>query len=330
VIRRQTRSMSRLIDELLDISRISRGQITLECRRVSLGDVVSAGVDVWRHLVTQKRQRLTVEASKNSLWIEGDATRLTQVFANLVHNAAKFTAEGGTIAITATVDDGSAVVTVRDDGQGMTPEVLAHAFELFVQGPPPLDRQQGGLGLGLTLVRRLVEMHGGSVEAKSAGAERGSEVVVRLPIAEVGEPAVVVAAPVYSDASARRRRVLVVEDNADAREMLVILLRRAGHDVRAANDGVEAIAAAESFLPEIVLLDVGLPGLDGYAVAQKLRLLQSTSEAVLVALTGYGQDEDRERALAAGFDHHLLKPAEPAAVLELVARADRALNSHSA
>ncbi|HVE70338.1 MAG TPA: MASE1 domain-containing protein [Thermoanaerobaculia bacterium] len=320
VIRRQTRNMSRLIDELLDISRISRGQITLERRRLALPEVVSAGVDVWRHLVSQKRQRLTIDAPKSAVCVDGDATRLTQVFANLVHNAAKFTPEGGTIAITVSGNDGSAVVTVRDDGQGMTPDVLAHAFELFVQGPPSLDRQHGGLGLGLTLVCRLVEMHGGSVEAKSAGPGRGSEVVVRLPLPEAEESAAAAPPPVRSDAPARRRRVLVVEDNADARDMLVILLRRAGHDVRAASDGVAAISAAEAFVPEIVLLDVGLPGLDGYGVARKLRSSPRVSDAMLVALTGYGQDEDRERAFAAGFDHHLLKPAEPAAVLELIGR----------
>ena len=322
VIRRQSKSMSRLIDELLDISRISRGQITLERGRVPLAEVVHAGVNVWRHLVSQKRQNLTVQAPKSPLWIDGDATRLTQVFANLLHNAAKFTPEGGTIAIEISRDEDSAIVTVRDDGEGMTPEVLAHAFELFVQGPPSLDRQQGGLGLGLTLVRRLVEMHGGSVEAKSAGAGRGSEMCVRLPLAEPYEAAAVATPPAESEAPAPRRRVLVVEDNADAREMLAILLKRAGHDVRTAGDGAAAIAAAESFLPEIVLLDVGLPGVDGYDVARQLRSSPRTAGALLVALTGYGQEEDRQRALAAGFDHHLLKPAEPAAVLELVARAD--------
>ncbi|HEX7706119.1 MAG TPA: MASE1 domain-containing protein [Thermoanaerobaculia bacterium] len=320
VIRRQTRSMSRLIDELLDLSRISRGQITLERQRLALANVVSAGVDVWRHLVSQKRQRLTVEASNGPLWVDGDATRLTQVFANLVHNASKFTPEGGAIVITLSGHDGTALVAVRDEGEGMAPEVLAHVFELFVQGPPTLDRQQGGLGLGLTLVRRLVEMHGGSVEASSAGPGCGSEVVVRLSLTEPNERDGVDPDPVQSDAPTRRRRVLVVEDNADAREMLVIILKRAGHDVRAASDGLEGITAAESFVPEIVLLDIGLPGLDGYGVARRLRASHRTSEVQLVALTGYGQEEDREKALAAGFDHHLLKPVEPAAVLALVGR----------
>lgn len=322
-IRRQTRTLSRLIDDLLDVSRITRGQVVLERRRVALSEVVSAGVDVWRHLVAQKRQRLTIDGPMNTMWIDGDPTRLAQVLANLVHNAAKFSSEGGTIAITSAEENGVAVLRVRDDGRGMTPDVLAHAFELFVQGPPSLDRQQGGLGLGLTLVRRLVEMHGGTVEAKSAGAGRGSEVIVRLPLVEADEADLPVVDPMDTAAPARPRRVLVVEDNADARAMLVFLLKRDGHDVRSASDGASAIAEAESFVPEIVLLDVGLPGLDGYDVARQLRASPRTAEALLVALTGYGQEEDREKAFAAGFDHHLLKPAELAQVLEVM-RMERA------
>ena len=318
VIRRQTRTMSRLIDDLLDISRITRGRITLERAPVALSDVVNAGVEVWRHLVAQKQQRLTIEGSEQPIRIDGDATRLTQVVANLVHNAAKFTSAGGTIAITLSEENGSAVLRVRDDGEGMSPEVLAHAFELFVQGAPSLDRQHGGLGLGLTLVRRLVEMHGGSVEANSAGADRGSEIVVRLPLAAETEAAVPAPAARSTAIPPRPRRVLVVEDNADTRHMLVYLLKRDGHDVRAAGDGHEAIAETESFVPEVVFLDLGLPGLDGYAVARQLRASPRTAEAVLIALTGYGQAEDREKAFAAGFDHHLLKPAEPAQVREMI------------
>jgi two-component system CheB/CheR fusion protein len=325
VIRRQTRNMSRLIDDLLDISRITRGQITLEQRRVSLAEAVSAGVDVWRHLVDGKRQRLTIDAPQRPLFLDGDATRLTQVIANLVHNAAKFTPDGGTIAISLVEENGQAVLRVHDDGQGMTPEVLAHAFELFVQGSPTLDRQHGGLGLGLTLVRRLVEMHGGTVEAKSDGSGRGSEIVVRLPRIAADEAVAVPApAPVNRAQADRPRRVLVVEDNNDVRDMLVFLLKRDGHDVRAAGDGPAALAATESFAPEVVFLDIGLPGLDGYAVARQLRATPRTAEALLVALTGYGQAEDREKAFAAGFDHHLLKPAEPAQVREMVRMAPAA------
>lgn len=317
-IRRQAGTLSRLIDDLLDLSRITRGQITLERRRVVLSDVVTAGVDVWRHLLAQRRQRLTIERPEKTLAADGDPMRLTQVIANLVHNAAKFTPEGGAIAITTAEDCGSAVLRVRDEGQGMTPEVLAHAFELFVQGPSTLDRQQGGLGLGLTLVRRLIEMHGGSIEMNSEGIGRGSEVVIRLPLAAGEESTVPPEEAVTAPAVARLRRVLVVEDNADARNMLVFLLKRHGHDVRAAGDGPAAIAEAQSFSPEVVLLDIGLPRLDGYAVARALRAAPGTTEALLVALTGYGQEEDREKALAAGFDHHLLKPTDPAQVLAVM------------
>jgi CheY-like chemotaxis protein len=232
-----------------------------------------------------------------------------------VHNAAKFASIGGAISVTAGEEDGAVVLRVRDDGPGMTPDTLAHAFELFVQGSPSLDRQQGGLGLGLTLVHRLVEMHGGKVEARSDGAGQGSEIIVRLPLAPRPETPAVAAEPVQLPIGRpERRRVLVVEDNDDAREMLVYLLRHDGHEVRSAGDGREAIAAAEAFAPQIVLLDVGLPGLDGYEVARHLRASPRTSDALLVALTGYGQAEDRERAFAAGFDHHLLKPAEPGQV----------------
>jgi PAS domain S-box-containing protein len=319
VIRRQTRNMSRLIDDLLDISRITRGQITLEQRRVALSEVVSAGVDVWRHLIDRKRQRLAIDGPKQLLFVEGDATRLTQVVANLVHNAAKFTPDGGTIAISTAEENGHAVVRVHDDGQGMTPETLAHAFELFVQGPATPDRQHGGLGLGLTLVRRLVEMHGGTVEAESGGEGRGSDIIVRLPRVAASEEAAVPDPPPVSRAHADRpKRVLVVEDNRDVRDMLVFLLQRDGHDVRAAGDGPAALAETQTFVPDVVFLDIGLPGLDGYAVARQLRATPRTSEAMLVALTGYGQAEDREKAFAAGFDHHLLKPAEPAKVREMV------------
>jgi PAS domain S-box-containing protein len=323
VVQRQTRNLSRLVDDLLDVSRITRGQITLEKKRVEIHDVVSAGVDVWRHLIAQKRQRLSVDLGHGDLWIEGDPTRLGQVMANLVHNASKFTPEEGSIHIAASAENSTVVLVVRDNGEGMPPDVLAHAFELFVQGSNSLDRQQGGLGLGLTLVQSLVEMHGGTVEARSAGPRLGTEVLVRLPLAARGERSTTPARIVGAEAAeVRRRRVLIVEDNADAREMLAFLLRRDGHEVRSAEDGAVAIDEAEAFAPDVVLLDIGLPGLDGYAVARALRASAHASGALLVALTGYGQVEDRERAFAAGFDEHLLKPVEPE-MLRAVMRRER-------
>jgi CheY-like chemotaxis protein len=317
VIRRQSLNLGRLVDDLLDVSRITRGHVALTRRTVSLSEVVNGGVEVWRHLINEKRQQLIMNVPPNAHWLDGDATRLTQVFANLIHNAAKFTPEDGTITVTAREEDGSVLLSVRDDGPGMTPEMLKQAFELFVQESPTLDRQQGGLGLGLTLVRRLVEMHGGTVEARSGDGLGGTEIIVRLPLTAPDDVAPKVVAPAAAQ-SARPRRVLVVEDNPDVRTMLVYLLKRDGHEVRAVGDGPEALTAAEEFLPEIVLLDLGLPGMDGYEVARRLRASSRTAEALLVALTGYGQAEDREKAYAAGFDQHLLKPAEPAEVRELI------------
>jgi len=316
VIRRQTLHLARLVDDLLDVSRITRGSVHLDRRPVTLAEIVNAAVDMWRHLIAQKQQRLSIDIVEPPVWLDADPTRLTQAIANLVHNAAKFTPADGRIEVTAGEEEGVAVVRVRDSGQGMSEDVLAHAFEMFVQGPPPLDRPHGGLGLGLTLVRRLVGLHGGAVEASSKGAGRGSEFVVRLPVA----PAPVAKASVASAAPAKRRarRVLLVEDHADARRILALMLKRDGHDVRTAADGPSAVAEAKEFAPEIVLLDIGLPGMDGYAVARQLRALPQCDGARLIALTGYGQPEDRELSRAAGFDEYLLKPVEPASLLAML------------
>jgi CheY-like chemotaxis protein len=276
-------------------------------------------VETWRHLITQRRQQLSIDIPKRAIWLDVDPTRFTQVIANLLHNAIKFTPQGGRIDIVAAEEGGWRVLRVRDSGEGMAPEVLSHVFELFVQGPPPIDRPRGGLGLGLTLVRRLVELHGGTIEASSEGSGRGSEFTVRVPTTE---PPVEVKstrsdADVSSDSA---RRVLVVEDNTDAREALTMLLEESGHDVRAAADGMEALSQAEQFTPDVVLLDIGLPGLDGYAVARQLRASPRSADALLVAITGYGQPEDRALARAAGFDYHLLKPVESTRLFELLSR----------
>lgn len=322
IIRRQSEHLTRLVDDLLDVSRITRGTVRLERRRVTLAAVVAPAVDTWRHLIARRCQQLTVEIPEQPIWLDVDPTRFTQVIANLLHNAAKFTPEEGRITITGGEEDGSMVLRVRDTGEGMSRDVLSNAFELFVQGPPPLDRPQGGLGLGLTLVRRLVELHGGSVAAVSDGIGRGSEFSVRVPIAaprleaEASAPGAVAESAML--AARRSRRILVVEDNVDAREALALLLEQDGHDVRTAGDGARALAEAQRFTPDVVLLDIGLPGLDGYAVAQQLRALPQCSSALLVAVTGYGQAEDRALSRAAGFDHHLLKPVEPLHLLELL------------
>jgi signal transduction histidine kinase len=318
VIRRQTRHLSRLVDDLLDVSRISSGKVRLEKRRVALEEIVTSGVEMWGARLKQRRQHVSIDLPAETLWLDADPARMIQVLANLIHNASKFTPEGGTITITARKEEGWVVIRVRDTGVGMTPEILEKAFDLFVQGPPPLDRPHGGLGLGLTLVRQLVDLHGGTVTASSAGRGRGSEFTIRLPAASA--PAPVVEPVPQRPSMAAHRKIMIVEDNADARDVLMFMLRRIGHDVRAVGDGPSALVEAAKFEPEIVLLDIGLPNMDGYELARRLRAMPQTASAALVAITGYGQAEDRDRARAAGIDHHLLKPVEPAALAELIGR----------
>ncbi|HVR39901.1 MAG TPA: MASE1 domain-containing protein [Thermoanaerobaculia bacterium] len=316
IIHRQSQHLNRLVDDLLDVSRITRGSVRLDRRRVTLSDVLVPAVDTWRHYIAARRQQLTIDLPSELIWLDVDRMRFTQIIANLLHNAAKFTPDEGRIDIAADVEDSMLTLRVRDSGEGMSADVLAHVFEVFVQGPPPLDRPQGGLGVGLTLVRRLVELHAGSVEAMSTGTGCGSEFIVRVPLSSA--PLVVEETPRVAAPGEGSRRILVVDDNADARDALMMLLAESGHEVRTASDGPRAIAEAARFSPEIVLLDIGLPGMDGYAVAEALRKLPQCAEALIVAVTGYGQPEDRERSRAAGLDEHLLKPIEPSRVLALV------------
>ncbi len=341
VIRRQVLHLTRIVDDLLDVARITRGAVRLEPRRVGLAGLVEGVAETFRPLAVARRQSLSVYLPPSPLWLDADPTRLAQVISNLLHNAMKFTPDGGRIELAAVAEAGEVVLRVRDDGEGMTPEVLAHAFDLFAQGGARLDRPQGGLGLGLTLVRQLVELHGGSVTAASAGPLQGSELTVRLPAApepaaaagvedlappaeetprsEADEAALagaVAAAPARSPAA--RRRVLVVDDNVDALESLALLLRIDGHEVCTAADGHAAVAAAERFAPEVVLLDLGLPGLDGYAAATALRRLPGGGDIFLAAVTGYGQPDDVARSHAAGIDLHLVKPVEPDRIRELL------------
>jgi two-component system CheB/CheR fusion protein len=300
--------------------------VRLDARRIALGDAIAPAIDTWRHVIRERRQELSIEIPERPLWIEVDPTRFAQTVSNLLHNAANFTPPGGRISISAAEEDGWIVLRIRDTGAGMTPEVLRTVFDLFVQGPPPTEGRSSGLGLGLTLVRRLVELHGGTVEAKSEGLGRGSEFVLRLPIAGAA-PAVPMNAPAERRPSAAAgeggRRVLVVDDNADAREALRFLLEDEGHAVRTAGDGPDALREAEAFYPEVILLDIGLPGMDGYEVARRLRTLPAARNASIVAVSGYGQAEDRERSRAAGFDDHLLKPVSPNRLLDLVKRLNR-------
>lgn len=307
MIERQVQQMKRLLDDLLDVARITSGRISIREDIVDARLCIDQAVETVRYAAEAKKQRLSAEVPDSEIYVKGDATRLTQVFTNLLSNAVKFTGRGGRITLTATVDTDRFTVRVRDNGIGMTEGTLQHAFDLFSQADQSLDRAEGGLGLGLTLVRRLVELHQGTVEARSEGLKRGSEFRVQLPLTperRVPEPqAAVVAAP-----GERRLRILVVDDNVDAAETLAMLLQLVNHEVHIAFDGPSAVTMAAQVQPDAVLLDIGLPGVDGYQVARTLRQTPNLVKTRLIALSGYGQEEDRRRAREAGFDHHMIKP----------------------
>jgi len=316
---RQLRHLVRLVDDLLDVSRISLGKLELARERIRIQSVFEHAVETSRPLVEANRHALTVRAPGEPVWLDGDLTRLAQVVGNLLNNAAKYTPPGGHIELSAAVEDGRALVRVVDDGTGIAPDMLPRVFDLFAQGRRPLDRAQGGLGIGLSLVRKLVEMHGGTVEAQSAGLGRGSTFTVCLPLA----PALVETATARStraQASTPARRVLVVDDNTDGAETLAMLLELAGHAATTADGGPAALEAARTHRPEVVFLDIGLPGMDGYEVARRLRAEPATANAVLVALTGWGSEDDKRKSKDAGFDVHLTKPVDLAAVADVLAR----------
>jgi two-component system CheB/CheR fusion protein len=325
LLERQVEHLVRLIDDLLDVSRITRGKIQLRKEPVALADVVSRAVETSRPLIDERRHQLTVELPSEPVFLDADITRLSQVLANLLNNAGKYTEEGGQIWLTAECVGGEAVIKVRDTGMGITPEILPRVFDLFTQADRSLDRSQGGLGIGLTLVRSLVQMHGGTVQAFSDGSGLGSEFVVRLPTLTTAVPQESPNGdgPVHV-ADGPPRRILVVDDNVDAAESLAMLLRASGHEVLAVHEGRTAIESMQTFRPEVVLLDIGLPVMNGYEVARRLQEEGDGAEVMLVALTGYGQEEDRSRSHAAGFDHHLVKPVDLEALLELLASAGRA------
>jgi two-component system CheB/CheR fusion protein len=313
MIDRQVTHISRLVDDLLDVSRITRNKIALRKERLELMTAIGRAVETSRPLIDARKHRLTVSLPPDPAPVEGDLTRLSQVISNLLDNAAKYTEEGGNILLTSEKLCNQVVIRVKDDGVGIPSHILPHVFDLFTQADRSLDRSQGGLGIGLTLVRRLVELQGGSVEAHSAGPGKGSEFVIYLPVATDAESKseIVESAAAAGVTSVGRRRILVVDDSVDSADSMATLLKLDGHEVRVAYDGASALESALAFRPQVVLLDIGLPGLDGYEVARRLRRLNETKGVFLIALTGYGKTEDRIKALTSGFNYHITKPVDP-------------------
>jgi len=319
VLERQTGQMSRLVDDLLDVSRVTRAAMVLDRKPLDARKSLRNALDAARQWIEEGRHRLILEIADERLEIDGDEVRLNQVFQNLLHNAAKYTPQGGEIRVAARREGDEAVISVRDSGVGMTPELVESAFEIFKQGSQSLDRPHGGLGVGLTLVQRLVHLHGGSVQARSEGPGKGAEFIVRLPLR--AEPAIIDAASLSREDGKHAgtpRRVLVVDDNQDAAHALRLLLETDGHEVMVAADGAAGLALAREHRPDVVLLDIGLPTLNGYEIATRIRADPALKGTVLVAVTGYGQMHDRARASASGFDHHLVKPVEFRALQEVL------------
>jgi signal transduction histidine kinase/DNA-binding response OmpR family regulator len=312
VVERQVTHLAQLVDDLLDVSRITQGKISLKKEPVELGKVIQHSIDTARSLLEAKRHHLAVNVSAAPIWVYGDFARLSQVVGNILNNAAKYTSEGGKIELSASAERGEALICVRDNGIGIDGALLPHVFELFTQGERSLDRSQGGLGVGLTVVERLVDLHQGRVEVHSDGVGKGSLFRVILPcISEVPQSAGEERAVAAFAAVSAGKRVLVIDDNIDAAESIAVFLRLEGHEVRTVSDGPQAVAIAQVFAPQVAVVDIGLPGMNGYEVARRLQLKGSEAPTLLIALTGYGQKEDRARSIQAGFHHHFVKPADP-------------------
>ena len=315
LMERQLRQLTRLLDDLLDVSRVSRGRIELRRCPLRLAEALDRALEGVRLLADRQRQTLEVAPTPTDLWVSADIERLTQVFGNILNNALKYTPEGGHIRVAIERDDACAVVRVVDDGRGIPPDMLERVFEMFVQVEPTLENARGGMGIGLALSKRLVEMHGGTITAKSAGPDQGAEIIVRLPLASPGETATalseapIVARDVPPQSGAPKRRILVVDDVEASANTLGAALRAMGHDVVVAFNGRSALDAAREFRPDAVFLDLAMPEMNGYDVARHLRAIGDGRDALLIALTGFAQEDDYRRTRDAGFDHHLVKPA---------------------
>jgi PAS domain S-box-containing protein len=320
MLERQVGQLSRLVDDLLDLSRVTSGKITLRRRQVELVPVVDQAIEAARAQYGKLQHELTVILPAQPIYLDADPARLAQVIGNLLNNACKFTDPGGHIRLTVAAEGGQAVIRVRDDGIGIAEGQLPHLFTMFTQADTSLERTRDGLGIGLTLVRALVEMHGGVIKARSDGIGSGSEFEVRLPAVE--EPVAAMADTTAIEpalAATGRHRILIVDDNADGAESLAMLLDEVGHETHQAHDGLEALEVAERVRPDAVLLDIGLPKLNGYEVCRRLRELPWAKDVIILALTGWGQEEDRQRSQDAGFDNHLVKPLDHDRLMRLLA-----------
>ncbi|SMP49645.1 hybrid sensor histidine kinase/response regulator [Noviherbaspirillum suwonense] len=322
VMERQLRQMVRLVDDLLDVSRITTGKLMVRRTPVQLQQVIRSAVELAEPFIKSRGHTLQLDLPAEPVWLEADATRLSQVFSNLLNNAAKYTNAGGAIRLDARVAGASVAVRVIDNGIGLTPAMLGRVFDMFTQVDYSLERSNAGLGVGLTLARRLVELHDGRLEAESDGPDQGSTFIATLPLSQTAAPPASAAKP--DETTGRRFRILLADDNVDFSSSLATLLRSLGHELLVAEDGLRALEAAPSFQPDFAFLDIGLPGLNGYALARALRANPATGDTVLVAVTGWGQERDRQLAQEAGFDHHLVKPVEPAKIREVLAREWRA------
>jgi signal transduction histidine kinase/ActR/RegA family two-component response regulator len=319
MMERQLGQMVRLIDDLLDVSRISRGKFELRKERIELAAAIKSAVDTAQPLIDAAGHQLTVSGSPRPVYLDADPVRLAQVFSNLLNNAAKYMERGGRIWLTVTPEEREVVVSVRDTGIGIPAEALPGIFDMFSQVDHSLEKAQGGLGIGLTLVKQLLEMHGGRIEARSEGAGKGSEFIARLPVVAVAPRRQ------RSDAGEEPRsrtptcRILVADDNRDAAESMSTVLRLMGNEVRTVHDGVQAVEEAAAFRPDLVLLDIGMPRLNGYDAARRIRTERWGKSTLIVAMTGWGQDEDKRRAREAGFDRHFTKPVDPGDIRKLIA-----------
>lgn len=318
MIDRLARHLTRLVDDLLDVPRITTGKVSLRKERVELHTAVNHAVETARPLVDSRKHQLSVSLPSESVWLEADPARLTQVLANLLNNAAKYTEPGGHVRLAAERQGSEVIIRVRDTGIGILPEMLPRIFESFVQGDHSIDRAQAGLGIGLTLAKSLVEMHGGRIDARSPGVGKGTEFVVHLPVIPEVRPLVPEAVEKRQATKIAPLRLLVVDDNPDTVASLAMLLRMYGHDVLTADSGPAALASALANDRDVILLDIGLPSIDGYEVARRIRA--HTEKPVLIAMTGYEQPQDREKSKEAGFDYHLTKPVDPDRLQDLLGK----------